>query len=353
MTTDFNGSPASMPAYQISDLGLMGHAGSAANAINETGDIIGTLGTGTSSEFSPQANHSFLWSNGRITDFGRSYAVFALNNSGQLAGIKYLTDFAADFSPFKVSPVLYESGKWKSILPKGAVSGILAALNDVGQAAGQLWLDASGLSKLPAAVWQGDEVQFLEIPKPYTSAVVKAINNAGEAVGYLQEIISETRYRTSAALWGKNGVTLLGSLPGAEEMSEAVGINSKGSILGVTTYNWDGFSRLSFGAFLWNNGMVTALAKTDDAAPGIDRAKGYVARAINDSNQVVGRAADMGGNPVAFLWQNNAMVNLNTLIPADGGWTLSDAKDLNTQGQIVGQGKYQGHSHAFLLTPIL
>ena len=47
MTTDFNGSPASMPTYQVSDLGLMGHAGSAANAINEVGDIAGTLGTGT------------------------------------------------------------------------------------------------------------------------------------------------------------------------------------------------------------------------------------------------------------------------------------------------------------------
>lgn len=351
MITDFKNFPASVPAYQISDLGLIGHAGSAANAINEAGDIVGTLGASPDSEFSPQANHSFLCSNGRITDFGRDYAVFALNNTGQLAGMEYMSGFKADFSFSKVSPALYENGNWTSILPAGAVAGLLAGLNDAGQAAGHLCSDESRPCSFSAAVWQGDEVRTLEVPKPYTSAVVKAISNAGEAVGYLQEVVSQTQLRTSAVLWGKNGVTLLGSLPGAEEMSEAIKINGKGSILGMATYNGDDFSRLMFGGFLWKIGEIIALTGDDSSAPGINLAKGYVPRAVNDHDAVVGRASDPNGNSVAFLWQNNAMVNLNTLVPAQSGWTLTDAKDLNNQGQIVGQGHYQGRSHAFLLTP--
>ena len=353
--------------YQVSDLGMSGGTGSAARAINEAGDIIGTLGTGTSAEFSPQANPSFLWHDSQVTDFGRSYAVFAMNNSGQLAGTKYLPGFGADFSLSKVSPALYENGKWKSILPQGAVSGMVVGLNDRGQAAGQLCLDASQPNKLSAAVWQGNDVRLLEVLEPYTSAVVKAINATGEAVGYLQEVVSETRYRTSAVFWGKNGTTLLGSLPETDQ-SEAVAINNNGCILGVTTFGMAELAKyaqdqmegeppsmlpiLSFGGFLWDGGRATALVGANENAPGIDLAKGYVARAVNDNAQVVGRATDLTGNLVAFLWQNNRMVNLNTSIPTESGWTLVDAKGLNNQGQIVGLGKHDGQSYAFLLTPL-
>lgn len=129
--------------YRVSDLGLMDHVGSAAHGINDRGNVIGTLGAGSSRGFSPQSNHSFLWEDGKITDFGRSRAVWQINNNGQLAGIRYLPGFASDFSPFKVSPIFRGVGKWKSFLPKGAVAGSVAALNDAGQAAGQLCLDAS------------------------------------------------------------------------------------------------------------------------------------------------------------------------------------------------------------------
>jgi len=46
------------------------------------------------------------------------------------------------------------------------------------------------------------------------------------------------------------------------------------------------------------------------------------------------------------------MQNLNDLIPSDSGWLLRLAFDINSSGQIVGQGTINGQSHAFLLTPI-
>ncbi len=39
--------------YDVSDLGLIEHTGSTAQAINDRGEVIGTLGTGASKEFSP------------------------------------------------------------------------------------------------------------------------------------------------------------------------------------------------------------------------------------------------------------------------------------------------------------
>jgi hypothetical protein len=53
---------------------------------------------------------------------------------------------------------------------------------------------------------------------------------------------------------------------------------------------------------------------------------------------------DLAGGP---------MVDLNTLIPPDSGWTLLTARGINDVGQIVGTGKLPGNDiiHAYLLTP--
>lgn len=46
------------------------------------------------------------------------------------------------------------------------------------------------------------------------------------------------------------------------------------------------------------------------------------------------------------------MLDLNSLIPAVSGWELQFAGSINDAGQIVGQGRINGQSHAFLLTPV-
>jgi probable HAF family extracellular repeat protein len=39
------------------------------------------------------------------------------------------------------------------------------------------------------------------------------------------------------------------------------------------------------------------------------------------------------------------------VLPADSGWVLSFAVDINDRGQIVGGGFHNGAFHAFLLSP--
>lgn len=45
------------------------------------------------------------------------------------------------------------------------------------------------------------------------------------------------------------------------------------------------------------------------------------------------------------------MMALKDLLPANSGWTLDSAIDINDAGQIVGYGEYQARRRAFLLTP--
>ncbi len=45
------------------------------------------------------------------------------------------------------------------------------------------------------------------------------------------------------------------------------------------------------------------------------------------------------------------MVDLDTLLPANSGWTLQYAVGINASGQICGFGTHNGATHAFILNP--
>ena len=65
----------------------------------------------------------------------------------------------------------------------------------------------------------------------------------------------------------------------------------------------------------------------------------------------VGYCQDGNGNSHAFLFDDGALEDLNSLIPSSG-WTLDAADAINDKGQIVGYGTNPaGQSHAFLMTP--
>ncbi len=77
-----------------------------------------------------------------------------------------------------------------------------------------------------------------------------------------------------------------------------------------------------------------------------------IAWAINNNGQIVG-AFSRNGSDRAFIYENGSMFDLNTLLPANFGWTLQDAYGINDLGQIIAygispNGTYQG----FLLSPV-
>jgi probable HAF family extracellular repeat protein len=75
------------------------------------------------------------------------------------------------------------------------------------------------------------------------------------------------------------------------------------------------------------------------------------ANAINDSGQVVGTAGTTLNEGHAFIRDGGVMVDLNDLIGP--GWVLIEATAINASGAIVGTGRINNETHAFLLTPSL
>jgi probable HAF family extracellular repeat protein len=75
------------------------------------------------------------------------------------------------------------------------------------------------------------------------------------------------------------------------------------------------------------------------------------ANALNNQGAVVGNC-DRGDERFrAFVHRDGRLHDLTALLPANAGWTLERANDINARGQIVGYGLHNGVRRAFLLTP--
>ena len=78
--------------------------------------------------------------------------------------------------------------------------------------------------------------------------------------------------------------------------------------------------------------------------------------ALNDAGQVVGVSTGVANGNRAFLYQNGAMVDLNTLLPASSGLLLENALAINNRGQITAFGTRTTAAGTYqvyvLLTPL-
>ncbi|HEX6284134.1 MAG TPA: hypothetical protein VFZ71_04640, partial [Pyrinomonadaceae bacterium] len=75
-----------------------------------------------------------------------------------------------------------------------------------------------------------------------------------------------------------------------------------------------------------------------------------IAHAVNNNAEVVGYSTLPGGARRAFRWTTDGgMKDLNTLLPANSGWVLTEAWDINDRGQIAGNGLHNGLNRAFRL----
>jgi probable HAF family extracellular repeat protein len=97
-------------------------------------------------------------------------------------------------------------------------------------------------------------------------------------------------------------------------------------------------------AYKWQSGVMTDLGTLGGT---VSNAKG-----VNNRGQIVGYATTADGASRGVLWENGAIYDLNTLLPANSGWQIAgtNTNAINDSGQIVGQGLINGHQHAFRIS---
>jgi len=162
-----------------------------------------------------------------------------------------------------------------------------------------------------------------------------AINNYGQIVGYTYN----TDGRCHAYLYSGGLVTDLGSLGGS---SVATGINDKSQVVGSSSIRADVNQPH---AFLYNDGVMKDLGT-------LGGSNSY-GNAINDNGEIVGYSLTQSGSERAFIYNAGAMQDLNSMLPLNSPWMLSEAWAINDLGQVVAWGSDSSNqTHALLLTPI-
>jgi probable HAF family extracellular repeat protein len=255
---------------------------------------------------------------GMLPDASQCVAT-AINDSGQVVG----SCFGSSSSAFVWSQ---DTG----IAALGPVGSGAHAINNQGDIVGQY---VSGDDdQIHAFLVRNGEFQDLGLGVAY------GINDNGLIVGW------SARH---AASWDQQGIHDLGTLEGDTGSSAAYAVNAAGLIAGAST---DGGPQNEQHAALWNGYGIGNL--------------GTVGQGFHSSAQAINGGLIVGtsdttpqGDMTAFLYDNNGPgypVNLNTLIPADSGWTLVWGYGVNAAGQIVGGGgiRDQDGQRAFLLTPV-
>ena len=327
-------------SFAVTDLGTLGGEMSVACGLNDRGKVVG---------FSSLANgesHAFLWSDCGMTDLGTLPDLgFStgrnINNSGQVVG-----DSTAQFLTPPYHAVFWKRNR--EIVPLGTLGGAAGFAVDINSRGQVVGAARDGSGQLHAFRWQDGVMTDLGTLPGHVLSVARGINRRGQAVGNSEAVETPSiglcptnpapvQAQHRAVLWDDQGMTDLGTLGGVFGLAK--GINDRGQVVGS--------SSLANGeehAFLWSEGVMTDLGTLGG---------GYsLANRINNRGRIVGLSKTSDEEVHAVLWQGGVMTDLNSLIPADSGWVLVEATDINRYGEIVGLGTISGETHAFLLTPV-
>jgi len=323
--------------YNVIDLGTLGGDTSQANAINNSGQIVGYT------DAAGNVPHAVVWTNISNSPIdlgtlgGSNSDASAINNSGQIAGVAQTTSNVALHAAFWANSA-------SSPIDLGTLGGDTSqanAINASGQIVGQSY--TAGDTNQHAAYWAGSSSSPIDLGTlggVYSYAY--GINDSGQIVGQSYTTGDAAQL---AAYWANSSSSpiALGTLGG--EYGLAYGINNSGQIVGYahTAGNVPH-------AVLWIN---SSSSPVDLGTLGGDFSYAY---GINNSAEIVGQSYTAGDAAEhAVLWTNSSSpaIDLNSLIASNSGWVVQLANAINDSGEIVGSGvNSNGQTHAFALVPI-
>jgi probable HAF family extracellular repeat protein len=332
--------------YQVTDLGTLngdfcsGNVGrsSFATALNDDGRVVG--GSCAFVGFFQRVTHAMSWSDGSMTDVGTlglgndrspdQSVANGINNAGLIVGRNFINDAAGTSDV----AVLWSSGTATRLdtVIGGDFSSALD-INNTGQIVGLRGFlpDIASWSAFQYDTRSGQMTALPGLGGTFRS-VATSINDLGDAVGYATTLLNATH----AVRWRSLVPTDLGTLGGTH--SFANGINIAGDVVGESWMPGDTGSH----AFLYSAGMMHDLGTLGGGSSS--------ASGINDSGQIVGTASTSTNEQHAFISDGGVMIDLNSLI-ASSGWVLVQATAINASGAVVGIGRINNETHAFLLSP--
>lgn len=310
---------ADAQSYSVMNLGAI-DAESAAFALTPSGAAAGFLANadhefraaiwdgGAASLIQPLAgdNHSVATAIlDSSTAAGQSYSLGAVSAHGFMSAGGLVTDLG-DFVP-------------RAVNASGSLAGAVTALEGPDSVRRPAVRIAGSTFILPTLSALGG--QALDI------------NDAGWVVG--QSVNTQRQVR--AALWRNGQVSDLGTLGGPRAWAHA--INNAGLVAGASETAAGDIHATLF--TLSAAGQV--LGRTD---LGTIADRDSTAFDVNDRSQAVGVS-----NARAIMWRAGETIALDERIPATGRWRLEIARAINDTGEIVGFGYELGTPSAFLLTP--
>lgn len=201
-----------------------------------------------------------------------------------------------------------------------------------------------------AMVWDPETGRVRALPPLYgdSTSAATAINDRDQIVGISGACDTAVAGISARAgvMWDHDEVIDIGGL-GGTAFNTPMAINNSGVVVGFsdTTGDQNGAAP-NFQAFIWtrDKGIKNLKSLPQDV---ISEALG-----INSQGQVVG--VSIGASAHAVIWEHNAMYNLQSFLPAGYPDSLQVAQDINDEGQITGQLKQTstGNLVTFIMTPM-
>jgi probable HAF family extracellular repeat protein len=303
--------------YQVQDLGVLpGDATNDVLDLNDAGQAVGV------SYKASGWDHGYIWQDGVLQqigtlagyDYGRPDSI---SNNGRIVGQARTT--AGD----NTRACMWYQGQITNLGTLGGESWA-KGVNDLGQITGTA-INSYGYAQ--AFLWENGVMRAIGQYETWGMH----INNRSEIVGWYINGVGRHR----GFVWHDGVARSLATWSNASTEDDGFnGINDPGQVIGYSHYR----------AAIWQpDGTMTAVGTLGGT---ISTASG-----INNKGQVTGMSTTSTGAQRGYIWENGVMTDLNTLIPANSGWTIRAAGAINESGQIIAMG-LSDKLHSVILTPV-
>jgi len=318
---------ASPTHYEVVELGSSAWGLTIANDINNRGVIVGDWDSGVTFG---APRHGVVWLNGEMIDLTTdtdivSASARSVNDSGLVTG-SFTTNGSYPSGGFVwqrgVSETLptFAPGFQKGfgISERGFILG--RAMHETFKTGPTLWdheLNVHDLGSLGIGTGIAHDANGWDV----------VVGSSGASLS-----------QTNAFTWRDGHMQDIGALPG-HPIARAHAINNYNEVVGFSG------SALNDHAFYWSqeSGMIDL--------GNLGYGYGASAHDINDAGVIVGYTYNDTGRTGA-VWHDFELFDLNSLLVNGQGWTIDDANGINELGQIVGHGRHNGVTVAYLATPV-